>query len=199
MFQWVGYQTLLSRRVQVGMERSHCPRVPGIHRSPRVGPSQCHPDHRTSQSPIPAAPTGKNHTVTENVTSPTQVHKGTLNLKPWQRGQSGNPGGKPAGARNRLQGDFVRRLADDFERFGVYAIARVRRHDPVAYLRVIATLMPKEVTVTHDAIDDLSDDQLNAAITAVRAILTAQDPGAEESETGRGEPTPAVSALPQTG
>jgi hypothetical protein len=94
----------------------------------------------------------------------------------FKPGNLANPGGKPVKSRNRLQGDFVRRLADDFERYGIYAIARARHYDPLGYLRVCASLMPKEVELMQP-LGDISDEQLDAAIIAVRAILAAQGDG----------------------
>jgi hypothetical protein len=94
-------------------------------------------------------------------------------------GVRGNPAshGRAKGTRLRLQGDFVKRLADDFDRYGKYAIARCRHNDPTGYVRVCASLMPKEVEVSPLPLDEISDEQLNAAIVAVRAILAAQDAG----------------------
>ena len=40
----------------------------------------------------------------------------------FKPGQSPNPGGKPIGARNRLQGDFMRALSEDFAEHGRAAI-----------------------------------------------------------------------------
>ncbi len=116
----------------------------------------------------------------------------------FKPGNLANPGGKPVKSRNRLQGDFVRRLADDFERFGIYAIARARHMDPVGYVKVCASLMPKELQITNP-LDEISDEQLDAAIVAVRAILAAQDPG--ERKGGKAEPKPAevVPTLPKAG
>lgn len=116
----------------------------------------------------------------------------------FKPGQSGNPGGKPVGSRNKLQGDFVRRLVDDFERFGIYAIARVRRHDPATYLRVVASLMPKQVEFK-DPFDELSDEQLDAAYLAVQAVLAAQSPGEQASAQGNGAAASELPALPEAG
>lgn len=106
------------------------------------------------------------------------------NLKPFQKGQSGNPGGKPVAARNRLQGDFMRALADDFAEHGKEAIVDMRVNSPAQYVKAIASLMPKELEITRP-LDDISDDELNAALTAVRAVIAAQNAGigaADEAE-----------------
>ena len=100
--------------------------------------------------------------------------------KGFQPGQSGNPGGKPVGSRNRLQGDFLRALAEDFEAHGKAAIVECRTAKPDAYLKVVASLMPKEVDVRR-VTDDLTDDQLAAIVDSLRAGLEAEgviQPGA---------------------
>lgn len=67
----------------------------------------------------------------------------------FQKGTSGNPGGKPVGSRNRVTKAFLTALAEDFERYGRVAIARCRRKHPDAYVRMLASLVPKELDVTH--------------------------------------------------
>ncbi len=64
-------------------------------------------------------------------------------------------------ARNRLQGNFVRALADDFEQHGRQAIVRAREEDPLGYLRVIAGLMPKELEVSRP-LEDIAEEELLA-------------------------------------
>ncbi len=63
-------------------------------------------------------------------------------LTRFQPGQSGNPGGKAAGARNRISGRFLNDLADDYEQHGAAVIARVREESPVTYIKVVASLLP---------------------------------------------------------
>ena len=78
----------------------------------------------------------------------------------WRPGQSGNLAGRPKGSRNKLSEDFVAALYDDFQDHGSAAIAACRAEKPEVYLRVIASLLPKDVNLTTRPLDDLSDDQL---------------------------------------
>ena len=61
----------------------------------------------------------------------------------FKPGQSGNPAGRPKGARSKLSEDFLKALSDDFEANGLDAVERVRAEKPEAYLGVIGRLMPK--------------------------------------------------------
>ena len=118
---------------------------------------------------------------------------------PWQPGQSGNPGGKPKGARNRLQGKFLNALADDFEEHGKKAIEACRAQDPSAYVRAIVALMPKELEISR-ALDDFTDDELAAALATLRAIQDAQASSGSRSGTGVAEGAQSaagVSPLPE--
>lgn len=89
----------------------------------------------------------------------------------FQPGQSGNPGGKARGARNRLQGGFLNALADDFDANGKTAIVAAREKDPVGYIKAIASLMPKQVEQTQP-LEDLTDAELVAGIALLRSRLT---------------------------
>lgn len=66
-------------------------------------------------------------------------------LKPaWKPGQSGNPNGRPKGSRNRLCENFLDGLMSDFQKHGRDTFVKAREANPVAYLRMIADLVPKE-------------------------------------------------------
>jgi hypothetical protein len=88
----------------------------------------------------------------------------------FKPGQSGNPGGRPVNSRNRLTTAFLNALARDFDRHGVGAIEAAREKDPVRYVQIVASLMPKQIEQKRP-LEDLTDDELIAGIALLRARL----------------------------
>lgn len=64
----------------------------------------------------------------------------------FQPGKSGNPAGRPKGARSKLGEAFLQKLLEDFEQHGTIAIETTRAKKPDQYLKVIASILPKEIT-----------------------------------------------------
>jgi hypothetical protein len=117
-------------------------------------------------------------------------HPGSENLILFKKGQSGNPGGKPSAeraTRNRINAAFLKALCADFEENGEQAIENCRKRYPSAYIGILASLLPKEVTVSRP-LEELADDELAASITYLRARI-AESAGARAD--GAGEPQPA--------
>jgi hypothetical protein len=93
-----------------------------------------------------------------------------------KRFEPGNPGGgRPRGAKNRLHRAFVEALHADFEEHGPEAIRICRMEDPTNYLRVIASILPGELSIETAAVD-LTYDELEALIqrTEMLAALTPE-------------------------
>jgi hypothetical protein len=114
-----------------------------------------------------------------------EKHKGLI---PWQPGQSGNPAGRPKGSRNKLGEAFIEALHADFEENGAAAIVKCRTEKPDAYLKVLASILPKELKISNES--DLSDEQLVERIrqldSVIRPFLGAEGEG---GAGGRVEPT----------
>lgn len=95
-----------------------------------------------------------------------RIHPG---ITPWKPGQSGNPNGRPKGSRNKLGEAFIEAIYDDFKENGVKAIERVRAKQPAQYLKVIASILPKELHIKDASLDDMSDDELIEILAALRS------------------------------
>lgn len=82
----------------------------------------------------------------------------------FQPGKSANPKGRPKGSRNKLGEQFLSALCADFEEHGVSVIQKVREDKPDQYLKVVASILPKHLHIESSPLEDLSDDELEAAI-----------------------------------
>jgi hypothetical protein len=110
----------------------------------------------------------------------------------WKPGTSGNPAGRPRGSRNKLSEDFVAALYDDFQDHGSAAIAACRAEKPDVYVRVIAGLLPKDMTIKVQELDNLTDDQLLrklAVLTEMARPLLAKLPVIDATRLEVAEPS----------
>jgi hypothetical protein len=64
----------------------------------------------------------------------------------WVKGQSGNSAGRPKGSKHKLQTSFWNDLQRTWKDKGADALRWVAENDPSTFVRVCASLMPKEET-----------------------------------------------------
>lgn len=86
------------------------------------------------------------------------------------RFRPGNPG-RPKGSRNKLGEAFIQDLYADWQANGPEAIERVRRERPDVYLKVIASLLPQKLDISH--VDSMSDDERLSRIQELAEQLSA--------------------------
>jgi hypothetical protein len=78
------------------------------------------------------------------VTAPKQRVIG----RPFAKGVSGNPAGRPVGSRNRLADSFVQDLATAWNQFGEVALKRCAQETPDKFVKIVADLMPANVNLS---------------------------------------------------
>jgi hypothetical protein len=120
-------------------------------------------------------------------------------------GASGNPLGNAQRARRELNADTIRAMHAAFRAGGREAIDKVMKQSPAIFLKLLVLLVPRELEVTHSGgVKAMSDEQLEAGIEAIQAMLAAREAGTagenarvinavpEDSETSEQPKTPVI-------
>ena len=84
----------------------------------------------------------------------------------FDKGHKG--GGRRQGARNRISTALLTAFADDFEKFGDETVRITRIEKPIEYLKIAASLLPKEFEITDSRLQEIDDSELESLIEAVR-------------------------------
>ena len=108
-----------------------------------------------------------------------------MNRNRFLPGNDGHGGGRPLGSRNKLQGDFLKALAVDFAEHGAGVIKIARIEKPIEYLKVIASVLPKELVLEQSVLTDISDEELAAHISILQRIQAGK---VAERDKGDDEP-----------
>jgi hypothetical protein len=96
--------------------------------------------------------------------------KDMAGLRPFTN-QTAPRQGRMKGSRNKLGADFLYALQREFEQHGESAIRRVRVDDPTGFLKVIASVLPKELEITDSRLKDVPDEQLDAIVEYINGRL----------------------------
>src|SRR5262249_57234150 len=93
----------------------------------------------------------------------------------WLPGQSGNPNGRPLGARTEFSNSFMRDLARVWAKQGGHIIEKVATDDPSRFFAVAASLIPRDVAISIEQRlpGGLSSDDWSIVLEVMGAVKAA--------------------------
>src|SRR5262245_26653935 len=112
-------------------------------------------------------------------------------------GGSGNPRGPyaPSRERARFSSEFISALLRDFREGGPAAIAKVRKYQPAAYMKICALLVPREMKLEHSGgVKAMTEEQIVDAIAAIEGFLARRS--GEQAKIIEAMPEPAALPAP---
>ena len=113
--------------------------------------------------------------------APTQIARTNEPGNPaWIKGVSENPADRLRHARERLTSRIVSELAEDWQKHGSEAVARLRETDVAAYVRICVSLVPKELQLDSSPLSGPTKDELAAIAQAARNAIAKADAAAAE-------------------
>jgi hypothetical protein len=114
----------------------------------------------------------------------------------FAKGSSGNLGGNAQRTRHIFNKAFLEALANDFREGGPQAIARVRKYQPAAYMKICALLVPREMKLEHSGgVKAMTDEQLERSIELIKEMIAKREAGAKAKVIeGEAEVVPSLPA-----
>jgi hypothetical protein len=107
----------------------------------------------------------------------------------FAKGVSGNLGGNAQRTRHIFNKAFLAALAEDFRKGGPEAIAKVRKEQPAAYMKICALMVPRELKLEHSGgVKAMTDEQIEQAIEVIQTMLAARAGEAAKVIEGTAEP-----------
>jgi Family of unknown function (DUF5681) len=98
----------------------------------------------------------------------------------FKPGQSGNPRGRPRGSRHKISEAFIADLLADYEKHGRQTLDRMRKEDPTAYIRMIASLVPKQIEKASNPLEHFTNEELDQLEAYLQSV--ANDGAAQADE-----------------
>jgi hypothetical protein len=98
-------------------------------------------------------------------------------------------GGRPKGARSKLSEQFLTDVLGEWETHGAVAISDMREKNPGDFVKMVASLLPKDVNLNlTDNLGELSDDELLGEIRKLHASLAPFLGAGAEGQEITGQP-----------
>jgi len=113
----------------------------------------------------------------------------------WE-GERKSAGGSPEATRRLVNKAFLEALAEDFRKGGPQAIAKVRKYQPAAYMKICALLVPREMKLDYSGgVKAMTDEQLERGIGLIQEMLAQREAGANAKVIeGEAEVVPSLPA-----
>lgn len=89
----------------------------------------------------------------------------------WQPGQSANPAGRPKGSRNKLAEEFLKDVLNEWETHGAVAVSDMREKNPGDFVKMVASLLPKDINLNLNNEIEMSDDEIRDRIRDLASQL----------------------------
>ncbi|MER9307670.1 hypothetical protein NKJ06_33700 [Mesorhizobium sp. M0293] len=108
------------------------------------------------------------------MTDKTAARPTRAKAKPARRKPATSPAAtKPRSkrAKKTLGDDFLAAVRADFRTHGAGVIAEVRADKPDQYLKIVLSVLPKDLHVTINQLDGLSDDEIRNRIRALEGVV----------------------------
>ena len=93
-----------------------------------------------------------------------------VNTGQFRPGQSGNPAGKPKGSRNKLGEAFILDMYEAWQVHGSDAIDRVIKEKPEMFLKVVASLLPRELAIVRPE-ENMTEEEMDAALDVINGLI----------------------------
>ncbi len=108
----------------------------------------------------------------------------------WKPGVSPNPAGRPKGSKTKLAESFLADVLEEWEAHGKVAVSDMREKNPGDFVKMVAGLMPKEMSLSLNDSSEMTDDELFDRLATLQAsiapFIAGRDGGAEEGAGGSG-------------
>ena len=98
----------------------------------------------------------------------------------WEKGKSGNAAGRPLGSKHKLTERFLHNLHKDWKIHGMDAIERMREDSPLAYVTLVASLIPKEGHVTGKIEHEHTHGRLSETDAFLEGVLARREEDTSE-------------------
>lgn len=106
----------------------------------------------------------------------------------FQKGRE-KTGGRAKGTRNKISESFLKDALAEWEVSGPDALKVMAKDDPAGFVKVFASLMPKEFEITDNRLAEFSDDELDEFANDLRRRIAERRAAISGGRIGENQTT----------